>query len=199
MSSLDSVSAGDELAVSPWSGNETHQLTKITRNKTHMAHLQCLYSSASHNHLECTHARFFRNAPRNSANHPRVSSGTRPKIPRDTHAFLQERDQKFRETLTRFFRNATKNSARHPRVSSGTRPKIPWDTHAFLQERDQKERATLERFFRNATKKSWRPSRVSSGTRPKIPRNTRAYLPTTRPKIQAYLRRKIFQKIIYLK
>ena len=128
-------------------------MTKITRNKTRMAYLQCLYSSAKQNHLERTHARFFRNSPKNSANSLRVSTGTRPKIPRDSRAFLQERDQEPREILARVFRNATKT---------------PRNTRAFLQERAQKLRETLVRFFRNATKNPVKYSRVSSGTRTRL-------------------------------
>ena len=83
--------------------------------------------------------RFFRNAPKKSARHLRVSSGTRPKNPRDIRAFLQERVRKLRESLVPF---------------SGTRPKNPRDTHAFLQERAQKLHESLLRFFRNAPKNS---------------------------------------------
>ena len=71
---------------------------------------------------------FVRNAPKLSARHSRVSSGTRLNL---------------RETLPRFFRNAPKNSANYPCVSSGTHPKTPRDTCAFLQERAQKLRETL--------------------------------------------------------
>ena len=103
--------------------------------------------------------RFFRNATKNTGRNSRVSSGTRPKIPGDTRAFLQERAEKFRETLVRFFRNATKNTGRHSCVSSGTQLKIPGDT-----------------------KNSARHSCVSSGTRPKIQRTAIAFLERTRPK-----------------
>ena len=98
----------------------------------------------------------------------RVSSGTRPKIPGNTRAFLQERAQKIRETLARFFRNAPKKSARRSCVSSRTRPKTPRVTCAFLQERAQK---------------SANDSCVSSGTQRKIRRDTRAFLERKSSKI----------------
>ena len=129
----------------------------------------CAFLQERAQKIRRTLARFFKNAPKKSARHSRVSSGTRPKNPRDTRAFLQERAQKIRETLARFFRNApkirrdtcaflqerTQNSARNLRVSSGTHPKfgetLGRDTCAFLQERAQFGE-TLARFFKNASK-----------------------------------------------
>ena len=117
--------------------------------------------------------RFFRNATKNTG---------------DTRAFLQERAQKYRETLARFFRNAPKNSARHSCVSSGTQLKYRATLVRFVRNatkntrRHKKFRETLVRFFRNAPKNLARHSCVSSGTRPKIQRTAIAFLERTRPK-----------------
>ena len=118
----------------------------------------------------------------------RVSSGTRPKIPRNICAFLQERAQKLREPLARLFRNAPKN---------------PQDTRAFLQERAQKSASHSHVSSGTRPKKSPRHSRVSSGTRPKNletlarffrkalknPRDTRAFLQERAQKIHETLAR----------
>ena len=159
----------------------------------------------------------------------RVSSGTHPKIPRTTHAFLQERAQYIRETLARFFRNAPKksmihlrvssgtppqkseghwhvssgtrpkNSANHSHVSSGTRPKIPRSICAFLQERAQKFRDPFVRFFRNAPKKSTRHSRVSCVDRLKNSAKHVRVYSNDTSKSSSRLERNIFKKNIFLK
>ena len=80
----------------------------------------CVSSGKHTKNIRETLVRFFRNAPKKSARHPCVSSGTQQNNPEVSHAFLQER---------------IKNLL---------------DTRAFLQERTKQIREILARFFRNA-------------------------------------------------
>ena len=78
------VSSGTHPKTPPDLRVSSRTRPKIPRN-------DCAFLQERTQKLRQTLARFFRNAPKNSAKRLRVSSGTRPKNPPDTRAFLERR------------------------------------------------------------------------------------------------------------